>query len=91
LAELTRRITARIAPVSLEEAMGMIADLPELRLLQGFRGLPRGDVAALAAAIQALSTLAASDVTEAEINPLIIKPEGQGVVALDGLLLRMGD
>jgi succinyl-CoA synthetase beta subunit len=54
-------------------------------------GLPRGDVAALAAAIQALSTLAASDVTEAEINPLIIKPEGQGVVALDGLLLRMGD
>ena len=91
LAELTRRITARIAPVSLEEAMGMIADLPELRLLQGFRGLPRGDVAALAAAIQALSPLAASDVTEAEINPLIIKPEGQGVVALDGLLLRMGD
>ncbi len=91
LAELTRRITARIAPVSLEEAMGMIADLPELRLLQGFRGLPRGDVAALAAAIQALSTLAASDVAEAEINPLIIKPEGQGVVALDGLLLRMGD
>ncbi|NDG48375.1 MAG: hypothetical protein EBY30_04785 [Rhodospirillales bacterium] len=91
MAELTRRITARIAPVSLEEAMGMIADLPELRLLQGFRGLPRGDVAALAAAIQALSTLAASDVTEAEINPLIIKPEGQGVVALDGLLLRMGD
>jgi succinyl-CoA synthetase beta subunit len=69
----------------------MIADLPELRLLQGFRGLPRGDVAALAAAIQALSTLAASDVAEAEINPLIIKPEGQGVVALDGLLLRMGD
>ena len=69
----------------------MIADLPELRLLQGFRGLPRGDVAALAAAIQALSTLAASDVMEAEINPLIIKPEGQGVVALDGLLLRMGD
>ena len=69
----------------------MIADLPELRLLQGFRGLPRGDVAALAAAIQAISNLAASDVTEAEINPLIIKPEGQGVVALDGLLLRMGD
>jgi acyl-CoA synthetase (NDP forming) len=91
LAELTRRITARIAPVSLDEAMGMIADLPELRLLTGFRGLPKGDVAALAHAIQALSHLAASDVTEAEINPLIIKPEGQGVVALDGLLLRPGD
>lgn len=91
LAELTRRITARIAPVSLDEAMGMIADLPELRLLTGFRGLPKGDVAALAHAITALSQLAASDVTEAEINPLIIKPEGQGVVALDGLLLRPGD
>jgi succinyl-CoA synthetase beta subunit len=53
--------------------------------------LPKGDVAALADAITALSQLAASDVTEAEINPLIIKTAGQGVVALDGLLLRPGD
>jgi succinyl-CoA synthetase beta subunit len=26
-------------------------------------------------------------VAEAEINPLIIKPEGEGVVAVDGLLI----
>lgn len=88
LAELKRSITARIAPVSLDEAHSMIADLPELRLLRGFRNLPRGDVAALALAIRALSFLATSDASEAEINPLIIKPEGQGVVALDGLLAR---
>jgi len=88
LAELRPSITARIAPVSLNEAHAMIADLPELRLLQGFRNLPRGDVAALAQAIRALSLLAATDAVEAEINPLIIKPAGQGVVALDGLLVR---
>ena len=28
------------------------------------------------------------DITEAEINPLIVRPEGEGVVAVDGLIVR---
>jgi len=80
----------RLAPIHIWHAAHSDLTEPalELRLLQGFRGLPRGDVAALAQAIRALSLLAATDAAEAEINPLIIKPEGQGVVALDGLLVR---
>lgn len=88
-AELKRSFSLRLAPVSTAEAMEMIAELPELTLIQGFRGLPRGDVAALAASIRAISLLACLEgrpVAEAEINPLIIRAEGAGAVAVDGLL-----
>ncbi|WP_431285516.1 acetate--CoA ligase family protein [Humitalea sp. 24SJ18S-53] len=87
LAELRASHALRIAPVDLDTAWEMIAAVPELRMLQGFRNLPRGDVAALAHAIVALSNLALlPKVQEAEINPLIIRAEGRGAVAVDGLV-----
>ena len=58
-------------------------------MLRGFRGLPPGDVDALADAIVAMSRLALARVTvdEAEINPLMIGAHGDGVVAVDAVLL----
>lgn len=91
MAELKRSFSVRLAPVGLDEARAMIAELPELKLIQGFRGLAKGDVEALARAIRSLSLLATLErrpVREAEINPLFIRPEGQGVVAVDGLLVQ---
>jgi hypothetical protein len=32
--------------------------------------------------------LPGSNITEAELNPLVVGPEGQGVVAVDALLIR---
>ena len=90
LAEIRRSVAVRIAPVDEAEAEAMIAELPELRALAGYRNLPRGDLAALARAVSRLSHLAAIGdpaVVEAEINPLIVRGEGQGVVAVDGLLV----
>ena len=89
-AELKRSYCVRLAPVSIETAREMIAQVPELALLRGFRNLPRGDCAALARAIRAMSLIACLKtrrVTEAEINPLIVKREGSGVVAVDGVLV----
>jgi acetate---CoA ligase (ADP-forming) len=83
--EIYRDRSLRLAPVELREAEEMIADVRAFRVLSGYRGKPAGDVAALAHAIVALSRLAADDtVAEAEINPLIVKP--QGVVAVDALV-----
>jgi acyl-CoA synthetase (NDP forming) len=90
MAELRKSYSVRLAPVSLESAHEMIDEVPEFALLQGFRNLPRGDVDALAHAVQAMSMLAAVDaraVAEAEINPLIVKAAGEGVVAVDGLVV----
>ncbi|WP_135466475.1 acetate--CoA ligase family protein [Crenalkalicoccus roseus] len=88
-AELFRDVTLRLAPVSEEEAREMIAEVKGLRPLGGWRGLPRGDLAALARAVAALSRLAArEDIAEAEINPLIIGPEGEGVTVADAWVVR---
>jgi acyl-CoA synthetase (NDP forming) len=77
----------RLAPVDLAQAEEMITDVRAFRVLAGYRGRPAGDRAALARAIVTLSGLAADGaVAEAEINPLIVKPQGQGVVAVDALV-----
>jgi acyl-CoA synthetase (NDP forming) len=90
LAEIYRDAATRLAPVDEAEAREMISEVKGLAIIRGYRNLPRGDVAALAKAIAAFSTLAHdafADVAEAEINPLLVKQEGDGVVAVDGLVI----
>ncbi|HEY6254495.1 MAG TPA: acetate--CoA ligase family protein, partial [Xanthobacteraceae bacterium] len=92
LAEIYRDRSLRLAPVDLATAHEMIAEVRGLAALAGYRGLPRGDLAALAQAIVALSglaTMAGPTVLEAEINPLIVRPAGRGAVAVDALVKLM--
>jgi hypothetical protein len=90
LAEIYKDAATRLAPVDQAEAKQMIDEVKGLATIRGYRNLPRGDVAALARAIAAFSTLAHkafAGVSEAEINPLLVKRDGEGVVAVDGLVL----
>ena len=89
-AEIRRSYCVRLAPVNLAVAAEMVEEVSELAVLRGFRNLPRGDCVALARAIRAMSLLACLKtrvVTEAEINPLLVKRQGGGVVAVDGLVV----
>ena len=89
LAEIYKDISIRLAPVTATEAQRMIDEVKGLAIIRGYRGLPNGDRKALAEAIAACSQLAyVESIAEAEINPLLVKPEGQGVVAVDGLIVR---
>ena len=93
LAEIYRDVTVRLAPVTLAVAHEMIAGVSGLAPIRGYRGLPRGDLDGLAQAIVAVSRLAlveGAPVAEAEVNPLLVRAEGQGVVALDGVLVLQG-
>jgi len=88
MAEIYQDVVLALAPVSVAQAEEMIARVKSFAVLRGYRGLPRGDLRALAEALAALSRLAlvpGRPVAEAEINPLIIK--GSGAVAVDGLVL----
>ena len=90
LAEIYKDAATRLAPVDEAEARQMIDEVKGLATLRGYRNLPRGDVAALARTIAAFSNLAHKtfdSVAEAEINPLLVKREGEGVVAVDGLVV----
>lgn len=78
----------RMLPLSRSDAEGMVRGLKIARVLAGFRGAPPGDVPALVDAVLAFSRMgeALGDrLLEAEINPLFVLPEGQGVRAADGL------
>ncbi|WP_372623884.1 acetate--CoA ligase family protein [Falsiroseomonas sp.] len=88
LSELHRDIALRLAPVDEAEARAMIGEVRALTSLSGWRNLPRGDLDALAKAVVAVSRLATLDaVKEAEINPLIIHAEGQGVTVADAWIV----
>jgi acyl-CoA synthetase (NDP forming) len=93
LAEISRDTVLAMAPVSIRGARQMIAGVKGLAPLRGYRNLPRGDLDALARAVVAVSNLAlvgGTTVLEAEINPLMVRAEGRGVVAVDGLVVLDG-
>jgi acetate---CoA ligase (ADP-forming) len=89
--ELFRDVVYRPAPVSAAEASAMLAELKAAPLLNGFRGAAKADIAALAQLISQVSVLAAAyrdQISEIEINPVLVHPEGQGVTIVDALVVR---
>lgn len=84
--EVFRDVALRLAPVSPVEARAMVESLQGAPLLHGARGRPPADLAALTEAIVRFSELAAGlppEIAAVEINPLLVRPEGQGVVMVD--------
>jgi acyl-CoA synthetase (NDP forming) len=67
-----------LAPVSVEEAAGLVSELRAAPLLLGARGRPRLDVEGAARAVAALSEAAMlhPEITELEVNPLVVGPDG---------------
>jgi acetate---CoA ligase (ADP-forming) len=90
--EIYRDRSLRLAPVDADIAHDMIAEVRGLTPLRGYRGKAAGDIAALAQALAALSRLAAEPtVIEAEVNPLIVSPRGEGVVAVDAVVRMLSN
>jgi acetate---CoA ligase (ADP-forming) len=88
LTEIYRDRVLRLAPVDPAAARAMIAEVKGIAALSGFRGRAAGDLDALAHAIVALSQLASDPtIIEAEINPLIVRAQGEGVMAVDALVV----
>lgn len=79
-------ITLPTTKADIEKA---IAGLKITKLLTGYRGQARGDMTALVNAVSAACDFViahASDIGELDINPLMVLPEGQGVIAADALV-----
>jgi acyl-CoA synthetase (NDP forming) len=88
--ELFRDVIYRPAPVSAVEAEAMLAELKAAPLLRGFRGAAIADVAALADLISRISAIAAEyreQISEIEINPALVHPQGHGVTIVDALVV----
>ncbi|HEX6513444.1 MAG TPA: acetate--CoA ligase family protein [Chloroflexota bacterium] len=88
-AEVMRDVSLRIPPFDEREALAMIGELRGQALLRGARGAPPADVPAVTAAILRAGELAVAlegRLAALDLNPLLVLPEGQGVLALDALV-----
>jgi len=90
-AEVMKDRAIRLAPVTVEVAREMIGEVKLLQTVSGLRGTKKGDLEALAQTISRLSQLAVRadlKISEAEVNPLMVMAEGEGVLAVDALILQ---
>lgn len=94
LVEVLEDVALRPLPISRADAEAMVAEIRGRKILDGVRGRPAGDVAALVDAIVAVARLAEEHqevLAELDVNPLVVLEPGRGVKALDALLvLRPG-
>jgi len=89
MVELVKDIQFRVAPLSKEDIHSMVSDTMAGKLLNGYRGAPVADFHSLYEVIAQLSHLALenTEIQEIEINPLIVYPQDEGVVAIDSRMI----
>lgn len=95
VAELVRDTTLLLLPedgaaLTEDAVLAALQRLKTWPLLDGYRGRPKADVHALIQAVLAFACMATAlqaQLIEAEINPLFVKPLGQGVCAADGVVV----
>jgi acetyltransferase len=88
--ELFRDFALRVVPFDEAEALAMIKSTKADKLLTGYRGDQVRDVAALSRVILAAGRLAhdfKDELSELDINPVLVLPEGKGVKAVDALVV----
>jgi acetyltransferase len=83
--EMLKDVTFRIAPFSSQEAEAMLGEIRTRALLDGVRGQPSADKAAIVDALLRVGQLVQDfpEIVELDINPLVVYPQGQGATAID--------
>ncbi len=87
--EILKDFALHRCPLDAAEAERMIRSLKGFPLLDGARGRPKADVAALARALSRLSAFAAAAgprLVSVDVNPMLVLPEGQGCHAADAVI-----
>jgi acetyl-CoA synthetase len=89
LVELLKDTATLLLPVSASDIRVALQGLKTWPLLSGYRGKAPGDVEALVDAVAAIAAYAqahADRLLELDVNPILVLPQGQGVVAVDALI-----
>jgi acyl-CoA synthetase (NDP forming) len=90
LVELLRDSTTLLIPASPAEIESALKGLKSAPLLNGYRGRPAADIAAAVQAIAAIQDFAiahSDSLLELDVNPLLIGAQGEGVFAVDALIV----
>ncbi len=91
--EVLKDVSFRLAPFGPLEAREMVREIKSFPLLKGVRGAKEADLEALVDQIVRFAFLVSDfpELTEGEINPLMVCPKGQGVWAVDARLILGGE
>jgi acetate---CoA ligase (ADP-forming) len=91
LVELLRDVSFHLTPVTDADAREMLERLRAGRLLDGYRGMPPGDRAALVDVVLRVSALVelVPELRELDLNPVKVLAPGAGAIVVDARL-RVG-
>lgn len=89
--EVLRDVTRRMLPISPRDASAMVREIRSFALLDGARGRPAADVAALEVLLLRVSDFVqdhAERIEEMELNPVWVGAVGEGAVPLDAVIIE---
>ena len=89
--EVMSDVARRLLPLTRRDAEALIRDVRCFALLDGARGRPRADVAALVELLLTISDLVvrhAGEIEEVELNPVWVGAVGEGAYPLDVVIVR---
>jgi acyl-CoA synthetase (NDP forming) len=88
-AEILKDVALFTSDLSVDQVIEKLLALKQAPLLTGWRGSPALDVEALAKLIVEMGRVMDGNpaIREIDLNPVIVHPKGEGVVALDALML----
>jgi acetyl-CoA synthetase len=89
LTELLSDSASLLPPWTRESIRGALRRLAVTKLLDGYRGKAPGDMEALIDAIVGVARYASANMetlVEIDVNPVIVRPAGKGVVAVDTMI-----
>ncbi|MHB8864613.1 MAG: acetate--CoA ligase family protein, partial [Pirellulaceae bacterium] len=89
LVEILKDVSFRLAPMWKISAERMIRQIRAFKVLDGFRGSPPSDIAAIVDTLLRLSEMVCNhpEISELDINPLIVHAEGQGCSVADSRVM----
>jgi len=88
--EILQDISLRVVPLLKSDAEFMVREIKGYKILQGVRGKKSSDIKAVIDVLMKISKLAEDwkdQISEIDINPLVVFDRGRGVKALDGLVV----
>jgi acetyltransferase len=87
--EVMKDVAFRASPLSRQEVMTMLKEIRSFPILLGVRGEPRRDIETVVEVIIRISTIIEKcrDITDIEINPIVVYEKGSGIKALDARIL----
>ncbi|HZX88449.1 MAG TPA: acetate--CoA ligase family protein [Reyranella sp.] len=89
--EVLRDVTRRMLPIGARDAAAMVREIRSFALLDGARGRPKADLAALEALLVRVSDFVvarADRIEEMDLNPVWVGATGEGALPLDAVIIE---